>query len=412
MTVRVDKSSYLVLGGNGSMNLLMVARQVMLGLFLLVVATAVAQAPAPNAGQAAAPARVGPMGPTVVSPEVMPDRRVTLRIYAPGAQAVTTLLGEPGPTNLVKGSDGVWETTLGPLAPGAYRYNFNVDGATVVDSRNIDTERMQVVVRSILYVPGVAFMDERKVPHGAISEVFYYSTVLGKFRSMHVYTPPGYEDGTKQYPVLYLLHGANESDDSWHSVGRAGFILDNLIADGKAVPMIVVMPNGHTDQTPPSFGGPRQPGDSPRPQYVDKFLGEFDTDIMPYAESHYRIFADRSHRAIAGLSMGGSQTLSIAFAHLDRFSAIGVFSSGVLFGGVDEFEKNHLAALDDANLKKGLKIVWFSTGADDSLLPVSKATVAMLNRHGINATFKESAGAHTWINWRNYFYEFAPQLFR
>jgi enterochelin esterase family protein len=269
---------------------------------------------------------------------------------------------------------------------------------------------MQVVVRSILYVPGAAFMDERNVPHGAVSEVNYYSTVLGKFRKMHVYTPPGYERSSKKHPVLYLMHGANESDDSWHSVGRVSFILDNLIADGKAVPMIVVMPNGHTDQTPPLIPPPLGIA-----WPLDRYPEEFEMDIMPFAESHYRILTDRPHRAIAGLSMGGSQTLNIAFAHLDRFSAIGVFSSGSLpgYGGpADTWEVSHLKVLDDPRLKKGLKMLWFSTGLDDSLLPISKTTVAMLQGHGFQATFQQSAGAHTWVNWRNYLYEMVPQLFR
>ena len=133
---------------------------------------------------------------------------------------------------------------------------------------------------------------------------------------------------------------------------------------------------------------------------------------MPYVEAHYRVISDRPHRAIAGLSMGGSQTLSIAFTHLDRFSSIGVFSSGILGGAMDDWETNHLKALDDPSLKQGLKMLWFSTGSDDPLLPISKATVAMLNSHGFNATFQESTGAHTWVNWRNYLYEVAPQLFR
>lgn len=213
--------------------------------------------------------------------------------------------------------------------------------------------------------------------------------------------------------MLYLLHGANESDDSWSTVGRANFILDNLIADGKAVPMIVVMPNGHIDQTPPNIGGRGNAGGPPplRGEFND-FPNEFVTDIMPYVESHYRVLTDRPHRAIAGLSMGGTQTLSIAFANLDRFSAIGVFSSGILGGNVADWEKSRVAALDDPKLKKGLKTIWFSTGSDDSLIGISKATVEMLNKHGFSATFKESTGAHTWTNWRNYFHEVAPQLFR
>jgi enterochelin esterase-like enzyme len=362
-----------------------------------------AQAP-PLAGGVAQPA-TAPRAPLVVSPEVLPDRRVIVRLYAPQAQEVRVSLD--GGVNLTKGDNGIWEATVGPLDAGAYRYGFNVDGATVTDPRNIEMERMQVMTRSILYVPGAPFMDTEDVPHGAISVVTYYSSVLKKFRRFHVYTPPGYEANQQKYPVLYLLHGANESDDSWSTVGRAGFILDNLIADGKAVPMIVVMPNGHIDQTPPNSGAPS----SQRLEF-SAFPNEFVTDIMPYVESHYRTVNDRPHRAIAGLSMGGAQTLNIAFTHLDWFSAIGVFSSGILGGNVGDWEKDHLAALDDPMLKKGLKMIWFSTGSDDPLTPTSKASVEMLNRHGFSATFQASTGAHTWVNWRNYLYEVAPQLFR
>ncbi len=375
-----------------------------------------AQAP-PGRG---APGRAGPDGPAVVSPEVLPDRRVIFRLYAPEARQVRAVFegaertsGVPsGGVNLMQGPGGIWQTTFGPLDSGAYRYNFAVDGAIVTDPRNIETERMQVMTRSILYVPGAAFMDTKDVPHGAVSVVTYFSKVLNQSRRLHIYTPPGYEAGQQKYPVMYLLHGANESDDSWSTVGRAGFILDNLIAEGRCVPMIVVMPNGHVDQTPPSLVR-QAPGAPPplRRELVD-FPNEFAADILPYIESHYRTIPDRAHRAIAGLSMGGSQTLSIAFNHLEKFSAIGVFSSGILGESQAEWEKEHLAALDDSKLKKGLKTIWFSTGSADFLLANSKATVEMLNRHGFSANFRESGGAHTWANWRNYLLEFAPGLFR
>jgi enterochelin esterase-like enzyme len=379
-------------------------RLLFLPVFLLLGRQTSAQTPAP-AGRGAG------RGPVVVSPEVLPDRRVTVRFYAPQAQQVNVNgLGEVA--SLTKGGNGVWEATVGPLVPGAYRYGFTVDGAYVIDTRNIDMERMQVMIRSILYVPGAAFMDERNVPHGAVSIVNYYSTVLGKFRRMHVYTPPGYETSQQKYPVLYLHHGANESDDSWSTVGRAGFILDNLIADGKAVPMIIVMPNGHTNQIPPATQGAAALGEMAQPRRADQYPDEFVTDIMPYAESHYRIVTDRAHRAIAGLSMGGGQTLTIAFSHLDWFSAIGVFSSGIAEGGNADWEKNHLAALDNAALKKGLKLIWFSTGSDDPVTPRSVSTVELLKKHGFAATFRASAGAHVWPNWRDYLYQVAPQLFR
>jgi enterochelin esterase family protein len=377
----------------------------------------VAQPPAPE-GRAAAR---GPQGPVVVSPEILSDRRVTFRILAPEAQTVglrgsdiRLLASAPGgPPNpgppFVKGENGVWEATIGPIDPGAYRYTFTVNGVPVMDPRNPSVSESNNNAWSLLYIPGAEFMDEKNVPHGAVASINYYSTALSKFRRMHVYTPPGYESGkSEKYPVFYLLHGASDCDDSWTSVGRAGFILDNLIAEKKAKPMIVVMPAGHTSRTMPPRGAAASGGPAPR----DEFFDDFVTDIQPYVEKHYRTVNDRSHRAIAGLSMGGGQTLHIAFTHLEEFSYVGVFSSGIFGRGTDAWEKTHLADLDDARLKKGLKLVWFSTGSEDGLLPTSKTTVEVLKKHGFEVSFKESPGAHTWINWRNYLDEFAPQLFQ
>ena len=220
---------------------------------------AMAQAPRPQ----------GP--PPVISPEVQSDRRITFRIYRAarrkrcGCRQATFRAMGPWAA-MTKGDNGVWEATFGPVDPGAYRYNFKVDGVPVIDPRNPATSESNNNIWSLVVVPGSEFMDTKDVPHGAVAAVTYYSTTLEKFRRMHVYTPPGYETGSGNYPVFYLLHGAGDSDDSWTSVGRAGFILDNLIAAGKAKPMIVVMPAGHTRRF--SFGGPPAPA---RVQPADEF---------------------------------------------------------------------------------------------------------------------------------------------
>jgi enterochelin esterase family protein len=259
-------------------------------------------------------------------------------------------------------------------------------------------------------------MDTKDVPHGAVAEVTYYSTSLHRFRRMHIYTPPGYDSGQGRYPVFYLLHGASDSDASWSTVGRAGFILDNLIANKQAKPMLIVMPAGHTG--PFTFAA-RAPG-APRPA-VDDFSKDFVTDIMPYIESHYRVRTDRNSRALAGLSMGGGQTLNVGIRHLDKFAYLGVFSSGVFGmtgrGRANEpprpsFEEQNKPTLDNPKLKKGLKLVWFATGRDDFLISTTRATVDMLTKHGFVVKFEETAGAHTWMVWRDYLNEFAPQLFR
>lgn len=370
--------------------------------------------------QPARPGRgFGPQGPQVVSPEVAGDCKVTFRVLAPKTEAVK-LTGSDIPgvgqgAEMTKGTNGVWEVTLGPIRPGAYRYNFNVDGVSVIDPRNPTTSESNANTWSLVHVPGADFLDTKNVPHGAVAALTYYSKALSRFRRLHVYTPPGYDLGKGKFPVFYLLHGAGDCDDSWSSVGRAGFILDNLIAEQKAKPMIVVMPAGHTGPFVP-----RAPG-SPRP-LVDDFAKDFLGDVVPYIEQHYRVRTDRESRAMAGLSMGGGQTLNIGVPHLDKFAYLGVFSSGV-FGitgrgfGTNQpsgptFEEQNQAVLDNPKLKEGLKLFWFATGKDDFLIETSRATVEMFKKHKFNVVFKESEGAHTWINWREYLNEFAPQLFR
>ncbi|HEX4795383.1 MAG TPA: alpha/beta hydrolase-fold protein [Humisphaera sp.] len=357
----------------------------------------------------------GPQGPVVISPQVSEDRHVTFRILAPQAQSVRVtggdmpnLGGQAG--QMTKGENGVWEITVGPVDPGSYRYNFNVNGVTTIDPRSPAVSESQNNVWSVVNVPGSPFMDTNDVPHGAVAEIYYHSTALGRTRRMHIYTPPGYEANQDKYPVFYLLHGASDSDDSWTSVGRANFIVDNLIAQKKAKPMIIVMPAGHT--TSAGFGGGgRGRGGAGGAAQRDEFTEDFVNDIKPYVEKNYRTINDRAHRAIAGLSMGGGQTLTIAFSHLDQFSYIGVFSSGVFGGAAGNWETQHAKDLDDASLKPGLKVLWFSTGSNDGLITTSKATVDVLKKHGFNAEFEESTGAHTWINWRNYLNKFAPRLF-
>ncbi len=371
--------------------------------------------------------------PQVISPEVQPDRKITFRLLAPKAESVR-LTGSDIPgmgpgKELAKDDKGIWEVTIGPVEPGTYRYTFNLSGVPVIDPRNPSVSESNGNVWSLVNVPGSEFQDTKNVPRGAVGEVTYYSTALGKFRRMHVYTPPGYESGKGKFPVFYLLHGAGDCDDSWSSVGRAGFIVDNLIAAGKARPMVIVMPAGHTRQnmrfTPPPATGTPPP---------DEFVQDFVTDIMPYVEKHYRVLTNRNSRAIAGLSMGGNHTLNIALPHLEKFAYIGVYSSGLLSAFMrapqpgsprpapdavppvtpmgEAWIKQHQAKLDDANLKKGLKLLWFATGKEDFLLGMTKGTLDLLKKHGFNPVYRETPGGHTWINWRNYLTEFAPQLFR
>lgn len=399
-----------------------------------VSGAAMAQAPVPP-GQPARP-------PQFTSAEVSPERAVTFRIFAPNAQAVRLSAGDipgltPQNTVMTKADTGVWELTVGPLPAGAYRYSFNVDGVTTVDPRSAAISESNTNVWSLVVVPGHEMFDTKDVPRGAVAAVTYKSSVLGTFRRMHVYTPPGYELGTGTYPVFYLLHGAGDNDHAWSSVGRAGFILDNLIAAKKAVPMVVVMPAGHQ---------PRVTGNVVGQSATQGFVDEFVKDVMPYVESHYRVKKDRANTAIAGLSMGGMQTLAVAVPRLGRFAYIGVYSSGMIGAFPElnrrppapapatppapaaaapaaapprpqgqtaaEWEKEHAAIIDDPALKKGLKLFWFATGKDDFLVQTTRATVDLLKKHNFAVVYQETDGAHTWLKWRDYLVEFAPQLFQ
>jgi len=393
----------------------------------LLLAAAIGAGLAPTASaQERGP--TAPGAPAVVSPELSPERRITVRVYAPKAEVVrldaSDVPGVPFGSGVPmrKSEAGVWEATLGPVPAGAYRYAFVIDGVPTLDPRNPATSEANTNAWSLIYVPGSDVFDTRPVPRGVVSEITYYSDSLGTFRRMHVYTPPGYESGSKKVPVLYLLHGAGDSDDSWPTAGRAGFILDNLIASKAAKDMLIVMPAGHT----------RAAANPVSTDANAAFTGDFMGSVVPYIEQHYRVLTGRENTAIAGLSMGGGQTLDIATAHAQKFGYVGVFSSG-LFGvfplagrggapaaqapapwsrGSSEWEHRNAAALADEKTKKGLKLFWFATGSDDFLLQTTRATVNLFKEYGYTPVYKESAGGHTWINWRDYLSEFAPQLFR
>jgi len=353
-----------------------------------------------------------PQGAVVVSPEVKSDRHVIFRLLAPKVEAVgvftTDIPGGFRTRPMKKGENGVWELTLGPIDAGTYRYLFNLDGVIVSDPRNQDVSESNGNAWSVVHVPGSDLMDATDVHHGSVARIHYRSSALGRTRRMHVYTPPGYEAGTEKYPVLYLLHGAGDSDDSWTSVGRANFILDNLIAAKKAKPMIVVMPAGHTG----AFSFIMPTASSMDRLGNGKFEEEFLKDILPHIEKNYRALTDRPNRAIAGLSMGGAQTLEITSSRPREFSSIGVFSSGVVFGKTEDWEKAHKDGLSDATAKEGLKLLWFATGSQDFLIPRTKETVELFKKNGFSPVFKETGGGHTWINWRHCLNAFAPRLFQ
>ena len=348
--------------------------------------------------------------PPVQSPELTSGGDVILRLRAPEAESVRLTSGgdipglNPGVgADLSKDAEGIWTITLESLRPGAFRYNFNVDGVSTLDPSNPLTSESRGNSWSLYHVPGHAFMDTQRIVHGAVSEVTYWSETFGQHRRMHVYTPPGYEIDRGRYPVFYLLHGAGDSDDSWSTVGRAGFIVDNLIAAGDAVPMIVVMPDGH----PPEQGG------GPGGMQIAEFAVEFAADIKPYIESHYRVRDGREDTAIAGLSMGGAHTLEISMNDLADYGYIGVYSSGV-FGitDSDDWVEERAAVLNDASLRDGLEYFWFAIGDEDFLLDTAVASVDMFRDHGFDVVYHESGGGHTWMNWREYLNDFSQVIFK
>lgn len=360
---------------------------------------------AATAASASAQARPRRVQDTLTSPAIGADGRVTFQLYAPKATEVQLRSEGPAPfanQALAKGDSGVWRLTA-QVPADLYIYWFDVDGVPVADPHNNRPRVNMSTVRSLLEVPGAAseFFAERAVPHGQVAAVHYQSKALGVPRRMQVYTPPGYTQGNQRYPVLYLLHGAGDNDQSWLMAGRANFIFDNLIAAGKAKPMIVVMPAGHT---PPAQGGAPS---------ADAFSRDLLGDVVPYVEQNYRTLPGREQRAIAGLSMGGQQTLNIGLTNLDKFSHLGVFSSG-WFGqdGAATFARNNAAVLSDPKINDRIRLFWLATGKDDFVLPSTKAALALLDEHKIRHSYKETEGGHTWPNWRAYLNEFAPLLFR
>lgn len=362
---------------------------------------------------AQAPQRTPTPNDTLKSPKVLNDKRVVIQIYAPKATEVTVggdFTSGGKPLSLTKNDQGVWSVVIGPLTPDYYTYTLMVDGVRTIDPKNPVIKQGISSLENVMAVPGAetAFEENRAVPHGEVREVWYQSNTLGMMRRMRVYTPPGYEKGATKYPVFYLLHGGGDDDSGWNTVGRAGFILDNLIAAGKAKPMIVVMPNGSMPM-PPSTGMPNpQAMSNMRALFADEFLKE----IMPMVEKTYRTLPNAENRALAGLSMGGFQTLDVTLTRPELFNYVGVFSSGFFGPSIDEAETKYAKALSDPNFNKGKKLFWIGIGKDDFVMDANKKTLALLDKHQIKYQYKETAGGHTWINWRQYLNEYVPMLFR
>lgn len=350
------------------------------------------------------------MPPHVVSPEVSADHRVTIRFFAPGATHVSVgMEGFLQPLGMAKDADGVWSVTTTPLDPEYYGYSIIVDGAPLADPNNPLLKTNLLTPGNMAYVPGPPSTpwQVNDVPHGIVHHEFYHSDIVGDNRDFYVYTPPGYNAAAEtQYPVLYLLHGYSDGADAWTAVGRANFILDNLIAAGKAKPMIVVMPLG--------YGAPavleRDSARVNRPvlfqENYEKFGQTLLQEVIPMVEREYRVKADRESRAIAGLSMGGAETLNVGLNNLDKFAYIGAFSSGGLGQDYATIFPNL-----DASASSKLRVLWMSVGKDDRLLGPNEKLRDWLEGKGIHVQWVETDGAHWWPVWRGNLVALLPQLF-
>lgn len=343
------------------------------------------------------------------SPEVQPDGRVTFRLMAPKAAQVQVQCESLKTASMKKDDQGVWSFTTEPLEPDFYGYSFVVDGVRAMDLGNPLMKYNLLGSESEVHVPGPASLpwEANDVPHGELHRHFYKSTAAGDDRAYFVYTPPGYKASAwKHYPVLYLMHGYSDDATAWWSVGRANIILDNLIAQGQAKPMVVVMPLGYgtLEILKRGWSRSREPGLAKH--NAELFKAAFLDEVMPQVQKAYNVSNRRQDRAIAGLSMGGAESLIVGLNNLDRFAWIGAFSSGgINTNYTDEFPKL------DAKANEKLRLLWISCGKDDGLFQPNREFVDWLNSKGIHNTWTEVPGVHSWRVWRRNLATLLPLLF-
>lgn len=371
--------------------------------------------------------------PTIISPEVNQDKTVTFRLNAPNAnlvqvtgdflptEKIKTPFGEfdgPGHADLKKNGNGLWEyTTPAPLAPELYSYTFVVDSLKMTDPSNVYQLRDVASVTNIFIIPGerADLYSVNKVPHGTVSKVWYESPSLGMDRRLTVYTPAAYEDSNKRYPVFYLLHGMGGDENAWTELGRAAQILDNLIAQGKVKPMIVVMTNGNASQE--AAPGETSEGlKAPTTQLPKTMDGSFETsfpEVVNFIDSHYRTKADKASRAIAGLSMGGFHSLHISKANPDMFDYVGLFSAAILpTNCVESPVYSDFEGKLKTQFDKKPALYWIAIGDKDFLYDANKQYRELLDSKKYPYEYYETGEGHIWKNWRIYLTEFLPKLFR
>ncbi len=357
--------------------------------------------------KSATPSPAVPAPPPYLSPEIHPDNTVTLRLRAPNAQKVDLVL-EGAVTPMQKDAEGLWAATTPALAPEIYAYRFVVDGTPILDPRNTDVRDNLLNLSSNLTILGTPPepWEPQSIPHGIVEHHFYASQVVlglpNNQSDYYVYTPPGYSAKSRRsYPVLYLLHGYSDAADGWSTVGKANFILDSLIDSGKAKPMIVVMTLGYGNMAV------LKPGRTPAlsEQSIDLFQKALLTEVIPQIEANYRASKKREDRAIAGLSMGGHESLFIGLTHPELFAWIGTFSAGL--------NATTIAQIPSTSAQKAnLRLLWMACGVDDALLKPNRTVIATLKAEGLPVTAIETPGHHQWPVWRDNLIHFAPLLFQ
>lgn len=344
--------------------------------------------------------------PQLESPVVHSDRTVTFNLRAPTAKKVEVVTQfTRGNQELKLGSNGVWSVTLGPAEPNLYPYNFIVDGVSVADPNNVHLFPNERFKSSLVDIPGEqpAIYSAQNVPHGAVRYCYYQSQKFGT-RPLLVYTPPGYRDGAETYPVFYLVSGTTDTEETWFKVGRVNFILDNQIAQKKAVPMVVVMPYGNM------LSGTPDPTTLQAAEMYKAFTEELVSAIMPWVERHYRVSPDRTKRAVAGFSRGGGQSLFAGFSNLDKFAWIGSYSAYLTPGVFDKHFASAAADSQATNMK--LKLLWLGVGKADFLYRQAVEFDDYLTSKGIVHQSLVTEGGHTWMNARHYLAETLQLYFK
>jgi len=365
----------------------------------------------------------------IVSPEVFKDCRVTFRLLAPKATEVLVQGNWGGGRGLAmtRDSAGLWSVTTAALQPELWAYTFSVDGIRALDPNNYNVARDGVGFMNTVLVPGdaSAVFQPHAVPHGTMTIMWVPSTVMKTPRRMFVYTPPGYEVSVARYPVLYLLHGSGGDEDAWPTMGIANVIMDNVIAQGRSKPMIVVMPNAYWSEIASlDVAGPRTApppgvgsgGTAPR---FDNNEKDIVGDLVPFVDKHFRTLPGRENRALVGLSMGSSITANVGLKRLDVFASIGLLSAGMFRptadapGGIAALEKIAPGLLSDgATANKKLRLFFFACGTEDSRIETLTKLETDLQSHKINLVFKRYPGEHEWKVWRHSLADMAPMLFR